>query len=122
VRLRDLDFIQDFYLAGGTALALQIGHRISTDLDWFSTTNPLQDSQRMQIRETLKLIVTFEIISEQDGALFSYLNETDTSFIYQQHQLIEPTVEYQGIKLAFPIDIGLMKLAAIASMVLVAIL
>jgi hypothetical protein len=29
-------FIQDFYLAGGTALALQIGHRVSTDLDWFS--------------------------------------------------------------------------------------
>jgi hypothetical protein len=76
----------------------------------------------MQIRETLKLIVTFEIISEQDGALFSYLNETGTSFIYRQRQLIEPTVEYQGIKLAFPIDIGLMKLAAIASMVLVAIL
>ena len=34
--LRDFDFMDDFYLAGGTALALQIGHRISTDLDWFS--------------------------------------------------------------------------------------
>jgi len=36
--LRQHRFIQDFYLAGGTALALQIGHRISTDLDWFSRT------------------------------------------------------------------------------------
>jgi predicted nucleotidyltransferase component of viral defense system len=27
---------QDFYLAGGTALALQIGHRISQDFDFFS--------------------------------------------------------------------------------------
>ena len=34
--LRQQDFITGFYLAGGTALALQIGHRISTDLDWFS--------------------------------------------------------------------------------------
>jgi hypothetical protein len=25
----------DFYLAGGTALAIQIGHRISVDFDWF---------------------------------------------------------------------------------------
>ena len=25
----------DFYLAGGTALALQIGHRVSQDFDWF---------------------------------------------------------------------------------------
>jgi len=34
--LRQQDFVRDFYLAGGTALAFQIGHRISTDLDWFS--------------------------------------------------------------------------------------
>jgi hypothetical protein len=31
--LRGLPFICNFYLAGGTALALQLGHRISTDLD-----------------------------------------------------------------------------------------
>jgi hypothetical protein len=31
--LRGKDFVKDYYLAGGTALALQIGHRISTDLD-----------------------------------------------------------------------------------------
>ena len=29
----------DFYLAGGTALALQLGHRISEDLDLFSPTS-----------------------------------------------------------------------------------
>ncbi len=27
--------IKNFYLAGGTALALQIGHRYSVDLDFF---------------------------------------------------------------------------------------
>ena len=37
--LQQQQFIEDFYLAGGTALALQIGHRISADLDWF---NPVQ--------------------------------------------------------------------------------
>jgi predicted nucleotidyltransferase component of viral defense system len=115
VQLRDKNFIQDFYLAGGTALALQIGHRISTDLDWFSTTNPLLDLQRKQIKEALKSSGNFETVSEQDGSLFCRLYETDTSFINQHHLLLEPTVEYQGIELATPIDIGLMKLAAIAS-------
>jgi hypothetical protein len=34
--LQQQQFIKDFCLAGDTALALQIGHRISADLDWFS--------------------------------------------------------------------------------------
>ena len=39
--LQQQQFIKDFYLAGGTALALQIGHRISADLDWFSAERML---------------------------------------------------------------------------------
>jgi len=115
VLLRDHAFIQDFYLAGGTALALQIGHRISTDLDWFSATNHLLVSQREHIQSVLKSSKNFENISEQDGLLFTRFNDTDTSFIYQHHPLLETPVAYQGIKLATPTDIGLMKLAAIAS-------
>lgn len=115
VLLRDQAFIQDFYLAGGTALALQIGHRISTDLDWFSATNHLQVSQREHVQSVLKSSGKFENVFEQDGLLFTRFNDTDTSFIYQHHPLLETTVAYQGIKLATPTDIGLMKLAAIAS-------
>lgn len=113
--LRNYNFIREFYLAGGTALALQIGHRVSTDLDWFSKTNNLQALQRDHIREELKSTGKIETISEQDGLLFTRLYDTDTSFIYQHHPLLEPTVEYLGILLASPIDIGLMKLAAISS-------
>jgi predicted nucleotidyltransferase component of viral defense system len=115
VFLQDLDFIQDFYLAGGTALALQIGHRISTDLDWFSPTNILQTPQREYIQRVLKSSEEFETISEGDGLLFTRLFDTDTSFIYQHHSLVEPAVEYERVKLATPHDIGLMKLAEIAS-------
>ena len=113
--LQDFDFIQDFYLAGGTALALQIGHRISTDLDWFSPTNILQTTQREYIQRALKSSEEFETISEGDGLLFTRLFDTDTSFIFQHHPLLEPVVEYERVKLATPCDIGLMKLAAIAS-------
>ncbi len=113
--LHHQSFISDFYLAGGTALALQIGHRISTDLDWFSTNRRLPISEREAIRLSLGHAEQFEVISEQDGLLFTQLFGTDVSFIHQPHPLLEPTVEYQGIQLASPTDIGLMKLAAINS-------
>ena len=40
--LNEMPFISDFYLAGGTALALHYGHRESVDFDFFtpSTFNP----------------------------------------------------------------------------------
>ena len=34
--LSSAGILQDFYLAGGTALALHLGHRLSEDLDFFS--------------------------------------------------------------------------------------
>jgi predicted nucleotidyltransferase component of viral defense system len=108
-------FIHNFYLAGGTALALQIGHRISTDLDWFSADVSLLVSEREAICQALKRSGQFEVASEQDGMLFTRLLGTDVSFIYQHHPLLEPTVEYRGVQLASPTDIGLMKLAAVNS-------
>jgi predicted nucleotidyltransferase component of viral defense system len=111
--LSQQDFIREFYLAGGTALALQIGHRISQDLDWFSQSQTMLTPKRIQIRKALAVNNNFEVISEQDGMLFARLIDTDVSFIYQHHPLLEPTVEYQSVQLASPTDIGLMKLAAI---------
>ncbi|MEK7122124.1 MAG: nucleotidyl transferase AbiEii/AbiGii toxin family protein, partial [Patescibacteria group bacterium] len=37
--LSNSSLIKRFYLTGGTALALQIGHRISEDFDFFTTEN-----------------------------------------------------------------------------------
>ena len=113
--LRQHAFIGDFYLAGGTALALQIGHRVSTDLDWFSTSRRLLVPEREAIRRTLDESGHFEVVSEQDGMLFTRLFGAEVSFIHQHHPLLEPTVTYRGIQLASPADIGLMKLAAINS-------
>jgi len=113
--LRPFSFLQDFYLAGGTALALQIGHRISTDLDWFTASRLLETEERNQIRAELAASGNFEVTSEQDGMLFTRLFGTDVSFIHQHHTLLNPTLEYEGVHLASPTDIGLMKLAAINS-------
>jgi hypothetical protein len=113
--LRDQSLLSGFYLAGGTALALHIGHRISTDLDWFTPSHLLEYQERDALRLALGKTGTFEVISEQDNQLYARLAGTDVSFIYQHHPLLEPTVDYEGIPLASPTDIGVMKLAAINS-------
>lgn len=45
---------QDFYLAGGTAHALHLGHRISVDFDFFSATNKLALSERVHLLNALR--------------------------------------------------------------------
>ena len=113
--LRQQPFIGDFYLAGGTALAIQIGRRVSTDLDWFSPVRRLLALEREAIRQALSGSKQFVVAAEQDGMMFTQLLGADVSFIYQHYPLLEPTVEYRGVQLASPTDIGLMKLAAINS-------
>ena len=111
--LRKQSFIRKFYLAGGTALALQLGHRISKDLDWFSSSAQLKKAERDKIRRALGRTGAFVVTGEQDTLLFTRLLDAEVSFIYQHHPLVEPTVDLEGVALASPVDIGLMKLAAI---------
>src|SRR5688572_2769663 len=47
-------FISRFYLAGGTALALQLGHRLSVDLDFFSDTDELEPESQQEIIRALQ--------------------------------------------------------------------
>lgn len=49
-----LPHIQSFYLAGGTALALRLGHRISQDLDLFAHIETLDDDMRYHIVSALQ--------------------------------------------------------------------
>ncbi len=48
-----LRHFKDFYLAGGTALALQIGHRVSVDFDLFSR-NPIKRELYPEVRKMFK--------------------------------------------------------------------
>jgi hypothetical protein len=50
------DLVSRFYLAGGTALALQLGHRRSVDLDFFSETDEVRPEMH---RQALRVLKTF---------------------------------------------------------------
>jgi hypothetical protein len=51
--LGQLPLLRPFYLAGGTALALRLGHRLSLDLDLFADIETLDDQLRHGIVEAL---------------------------------------------------------------------
>lgn len=104
---------ETFCLAGGTALALQIGHRISYDLDFFSFQNQLDSAERAALSRQLQNLDATEIKHETNSQLYTTIQGVEVSFLYQQHPLLFPTRNVQGIHLAHPVDIGLMKLAAI---------
>ena len=50
------EFKNEFYLAGGTALALQLGHRISVDFDFFALDDFNLNSLQKKLIRYLKAI------------------------------------------------------------------
>lgn len=104
-------FIKDFYLAGGTGLALQLGHRTSLDLDFFS----LKKFNPKKLIKELSDLDRFILEEESWGTVKGVLNDVKLSFFFYQHNLLKPVENFLGIKIAHSIDIALMKITAIGS-------
>ena len=100
-----------FYLAGGTALAIQLGHRTSIDLDWFSAESFLNDG----IKKTLSEIGEFELVGEEQGTIHGNLDGVKISFLHYGYKVLYLLVDYEGIKLADERDIAAMKIDAVSS-------
>lgn len=100
-----------FYLAGGTALAVQLGHRLSIDLDWFSADN----FSRNALREVLSRVGRFELTEEEEGTVHGLLDDVRVSFLHYPYPLLFPLVEFEGSRLADQRDIAAMKLDAVSS-------
>ena len=102
--------VSEFYLAGGTALALELGHRISVDLDFFSRTN----FSTREIADRLKTKGRLEISSQDKDTLNGSLDGVKVSFFQYPYKLLFPTKEYGGVALADERDIAAMKILAIS--------
>ena len=99
----------DTYLAGGSCLALQYGHRISVDFDFFTPHSFVGK----KIIEKLKRIGIF-ILQEtaEKNTLLGLFNSVKFSIFLYEYPLVSDYVLYNKIKLASPQDIAAMKLAA----------
>lgn len=102
--------LQGWTLAGGTGLALQIGHRISEDFDFFRTDS--MDVNRLH--EVLRLVGEVETLQEDDRTLTVLISQTKVSFFSVPDPFLFPGQPYVFFRLADPRDIALMKLAAIS--------
>jgi predicted nucleotidyltransferase component of viral defense system len=107
-----LPFLQRFYLAGGTALALQIGHRRSIDLDFFSETDEVDERSRGEILRALAALQV-QVIENTGGNLLLLANGIRTGFFSYGYPLVKSTRPVENIALASLEDIGLMKCDAL---------
>ncbi|MBI3292216.1 MAG: nucleotidyl transferase AbiEii/AbiGii toxin family protein [Elusimicrobia bacterium] len=111
-KLGALSALHEFYLAGGTALALWFGHRVSVDLDFFSERNPLGFAERQTLQTALRR-VGIRLEEEREGTLQARDKNTHLSFFYYRYPLLRPRRQWKGLQLAHPVDIALMKVGAI---------
>lgn len=104
------DVTDKFYLAGGTALALLLGHRKSYDLDFFS-------ENKFNAQKYEKIIVNDfggVVNSISDDTINGEINNTNISFFLYPYKLLRKFEKYKNIKLASIEDLACMKCKAIS--------
>lgn len=112
--LRDLQSVPvaaRFYLAGGTGLALELGHRRSVDLDFFLS----EEFDVELIVQKIQQLEGFALVSKSPNTLYANIGETKVSFIAYLYPVLFPFRQFLGANVADPRDIGCMKLSAMAS-------
>lgn len=111
--LKQVDFLRKFgfYLADGTAIALQFGHRTSKDLDFYTPKH----FRSVDVIKKFEKIFGKEVteIERAPDTLFLKVKQTDLSFFRYSYPLIKPLIRYLSVNLASVEDITAMKIEAI---------
>lgn len=111
--LMSLQAISSFNLVGGTALALQFGHRISVDLDLFSTEEFNDEALINSLTSKFgKEAITINI--SQRNSLLVKINDIKVDLLYYPYDLIENIIKEDGIRILSLEDIAPMKLSALS--------
>jgi hypothetical protein len=110
IKLMKDSLLQDFVLVGGTSLALQIGHRISIDLDLFSNKAFEENDLAMHLLVNYQ----FELDFIAKRTIKGEINGIQIDCIAHQYPWIEKPIIVKNIRFASLMDIAAMKLNAIA--------
>ena len=103
--------LNNAYLAGGTGLALQLGHRISIDLDFFTPYEFDID----ELLSNLMEISHFELDEKKRGTIVGRFGETKFSLFVYKYPIVFSLKKFLDIKILDAREIGAMKLEAIAT-------
>ena len=103
----------NFYLAGRTALSLQVGHRKSVDLGWFI---PRLGETETLFQRLKSFGIDFKVQSVSFETVYLTIYDVQISFIGYNYPMLQQTVNLPefGIQMAATDDIACMKLSAIA--------
>jgi len=99
------------YLAGGTALALQLNHRYSYDFDFFTSE---KFDEGILVQRITELFSNFKLERKDWGTILGYLGEIRFSLFFYKYSLLFKTHKFLDINIADIKDIAAMKIAAIA--------
>lgn len=112
-RLSSVTALREFYLAGGTAIGLHLGHRTSADLDLFSMAAhvSLEDLRLSLVTQ----LPEFEVVSVSDATILGRMLGISVDIVRYPYPPLEPP-ETQGrvVPVASLLDLATMKLSAIA--------
>lgn len=100
-------------LVGGTALALQLGHRVSVDLDIFGKWNYLEglDAALSTVGRVVR-----ESGTQNGKMVFYYVNDVKVDCVsYEMFRWLDPAIEEEGVRLASVKDIAAMKINAVTN-------
>lgn len=108
-QLLSIPYFSNLYLAGGTSLALQIGHRKSDDLDLFG----IIDTDDITLSQTLSSLGTIQLIKRTPNIHIFIINGIKVDIVNYNYPWINAFVSEDKLRLAGKKDIAAMKLAAI---------
>lgn len=100
---------KNLLLVGGTSLALQIGHRVSIDIDLFGKI----DINTIELNKLLSSYGEIVKIQQTNNIHIFTLNGVKTDIVNYSYPWIRQHVSSGGLKLASKEDIAAMKLSAI---------
>ena len=101
-----------WYLAGGTAIAIQTGHRSSVDLDFFTAQKSFDEKNAEEI---LSIGNTWKTSSLSRGTLYGEFNGAKISLIsYPFFKASKPFLKIGTVSIMSLQDIAVMKIAAIS--------
>jgi len=104
------ELLKAFFLVGGTALSLQIGHRISIDLDLFTIASFDDNQMLSDLEDKYK----FQLDYQSKNTLKGEISGVKVDLITHNYPLVKPLLNFDSVRMASPDDIAAMKLNAIS--------
>ncbi|MEO7313272.1 MAG: nucleotidyl transferase AbiEii/AbiGii toxin family protein [Chitinophagaceae bacterium] len=109
-----LEFFKSFNLVGGTALSLQLGHRTSIDLDFFTVTDFDRAEMHQNLFQHFKTRIAISSSVKNTLGVFAVVDGVKVDICFRPYPLLRPAIIEDGIRMWSLEDIAASKIFAIS--------